>query len=71
LPRDDGRQRPEGERPVVRCLVARPRSRGNVSDVELVSLEDAYRRQREGWYVVGPDPQDMIDLAQWEKAQRG
>lgn len=55
----------------MRCLVARPRSRGNVSDVELVSLEDAYRRQREGWYVIGPDPQDMIDLAQWEKAQRG
>lgn len=62
---------PPVERPIVHCLVALPAGDGRVRRILRVSLEEAEQRKADGWYVVGPDPQDMIDLAQWEKAQRG
>lgn len=62
---------PPVKRPVVRCLVGLPADAGYVQRIVLVSLEAAAVLRDSGWYVVGPDPQDMIDLAQWEKAQRG
>src|SRR5690606_29105781 len=56
LPRDDGQRKPEGERPVVRCLVGLPADAGYVQRIVLVSLEAAAVLRDSGWYVVGPDP---------------
>ena len=57
------------EKPVLRMLV----SYALIADVftapALVSLELAAQFQAEGWMVVGPDPQDEIDLAAWERAR--
>ena len=57
------------ERPIVRCLVARPLRDGDVSRPKLVSLAEAYIHMRRGWFVVGPDPDDIGALAAWEREQ--
>lgn len=54
-------------KPSVRCLIARPLKNGGVGKSRLVSLSTAYLALRAGWPVVGPDPQDMQDLAKWER----
>lgn len=60
----------EQDRPELRCFVAFPIAGDVFSDPALVSLETAADLRAKGYLVVGPDPQDEIDLATWERAQR-
>ena len=55
------------DRPVVKCLIARPLKNGGIGKSRLVKLSTAYLALKAGWPVVGPDPQDMNDLAKWER----
>ena len=55
------------ERPVVRCLIARPLKDGKIGRSRLVRLSTALLALRAGWHVVGPDPDDMAALAKWER----
>jgi hypothetical protein len=55
------------ERPIVKCLVARPLSNGHIGRSRLVSLSTALLALRAGWHVVGPDPDDLVRLAEWER----
>lgn len=55
------------ERPVVKCLIARPLKNGGIGKSRLVSLSTAYLALRAGFHVVGPDPQDVEDLATWDR----
>lgn len=58
------------ERPVVRCLAAVTYGEGHIfGDVFHVSLETADRLRQSGYAIVGPDPDDMHALAQWERQQ--
>jgi hypothetical protein len=52
-------------RPTMRCLVAWMGRTGQIAHAHLVSLEEAERRKREGFAVIGPDPHDEIELAAW------
>lgn len=58
------------EKPSVRCLIARPLSNGGIGKSRLVSLSTAFLALKAGFYVVGPDPDDLAALAQWEREQR-
>jgi hypothetical protein len=57
------------ERPTVRCLIARPLQNGGMGRSRLVCLSTAYLALKAGFYVVGPDPDDLADLAKWERDQ--
>jgi hypothetical protein len=56
-------------RPCVRCLIARPLSNGGIGKSRMVRLSTAYLAMQAGFWVVGPDPQDLDDLAAWERRQ--
>lgn len=58
------------DRPIIRCLVARTLRDGNLSRTKIVSLAEAFVYRECGFYVVGPDPEDMEALATWERAQQ-
>ncbi len=59
-------------RPVVRCLVARLLPNDRIGRTHIVSLGAAFLALRSGHFaVVGPDPKDEADLAQWEREQQG
>ena len=55
------------DRPDVRCLIARPLKNGGIGKSRLVSLGTAYLALRAGFYVVGPDPDDLDALAKWDR----
>lgn len=56
------------QKPRVRCLIAKPRgTEGDVFMSDIVDLAEAHELMQEGYYVIGPDPQDMEALAQWER----
>lgn len=57
------------ERPHVRCLVARTLRDGSFSRTKLVTLAEAYVHMQCGWQVVGPDPDDIDALEEWERTQ--
>ena len=59
------------DRPVLYMFAAPPLSDGRVRGHPLrVSLDTAEQLVRErAWAVVGPDPQDEIDLAAWLREQ--
>lgn len=58
------------ERPVVRCLVALTFGSGHVFRRTFhVRLENVPKYLSWGLSVVGPDPEDMIALATWEREQ--
>lgn len=54
-------------RPVVRCLIARPLKNGGIGKSRMVRLSTALLAMRAGFYVVGPDPDDVAALAAWER----
>lgn len=54
-------------RPQVRCLIARPLSNGKIGKSRIVCLSTAFLAMRAGFHVVGPDPDDLAALAQWER----
>ena len=58
------------ERPIVKCLIARPLKNGGIGRSRLVSLSTAYLALKAGFHVVGPDPDDLCALAAWERAQQ-
>jgi hypothetical protein len=57
------------ERPKLHCLIAFPSNGCHPTQVQLVELEEAHRAMLEGWWVVGPDPQDEAFFALWLDAQ--
>jgi hypothetical protein len=59
---------PDG-RPVVRCFAARSLTPTRWTKPRIVSLKRALVLKEGGWIIVGPDPNDLIDLATWEKQQ--
>jgi hypothetical protein len=54
-------------RPVVRCIIARPLSNGGIGKSRIVRLSTALLAMKAGFHVVGPDPEDVADLATWER----
>lgn len=59
------------DRPVVYCFAAFQTSDGELwGTVHRVSLETADWMRQVGYTIVGPDPHDMIELAEWERKQR-
>jgi hypothetical protein len=58
------------EKPIIRALIARKLPNGSFGKSRIVSLATAYIAMRSGAFaVVGPDPDDLIALAAWERAQ--
>lgn len=56
-------------RPVVKCLVAYPGVDGIVpTQVQIVDLAEAEDAFRNGWWVIGPDPEDEDNLYNWLRA---
>ena len=59
------------DRPIVHCLsvpiMRDGRIRGKVLRVSLETAE--WLLHEHGWAVVGPDPEEMNDLAAWEREQ--
>lgn len=60
----------ETDRPALHCFVAYPITSELFTEPALVSLDVAYEMREKGYVVVGPDPQDEIDLASFERSQR-
>jgi hypothetical protein len=60
------------DRPVLHCLAGLPRvgCPGIVKRLKLVTLEEAAALKAEGWWIVGPDPDDAHALAMWERLHR-
>jgi len=58
-------------KPILYCFVAKVIGEGEVAKTPLrVSLDTAYEyylKQGKGWAVVGPDPHDEDELADWYK----
>lgn len=52
-------------RPPVRCLVAKPGVHGETDEILLASIEHAMDLFLQGWWIVGPDPFDEIELDKW------
>lgn len=57
------------DRPAIRCLIARPLKHGGIGRSRLVRLSTALLAVKAGYHVVGPDPDDVLALAQWEREQ--
>ena len=58
------------ERPTIHCFIARRKANGRVRSVRRVSLQAAYLAMKDGWIVVGPDPQDMQTYERWLTARQ-
>jgi hypothetical protein len=58
------------ERPKVRCLIARPLKNGGIGKSRLVSLSTAFLALKAGFFVVGPDLDDVVALQRWEREQQ-
>ncbi len=59
-----------GTKPIVKCLIARKLSNGSFGKSRIVSLGAAYLAMKSGAFaVVGPDPDDVLALAAWERMQ--
>jgi hypothetical protein len=54
-------------RPVVRCLIARPLENGGIGKSRIVPISTALLAMKAGFYVVGPDPDDVKALAAWDR----
>jgi hypothetical protein len=54
-------------RPVVRCIIARPLSNGGIGKSKIVRLSTALLAMRAGFFVVGPDPDDLAALEKWTR----
>lgn len=54
-------------RPPVRCLVGKPGADGVAEEIVLASVEHAMDLFLQGWWIVGPDPHDEIELDKWIK----
>ena len=52
-------------RPTLRCLIAFPSNGCHPTQIQVVELEEAHRAMLEGWWVVGPDPQDELLFTLW------
>lgn len=58
------------DRPIVRALIARKLADGRYGKSRIVSLATAYIAMKSGGFaVVGPDPDDVVALATWEREQ--
>jgi hypothetical protein len=58
------------EKPTVHVFAAYCYDQGHVwGTLHLVSLETAEWMRELGYWIIGPDPHDMIELAKWEKEQ--
>ena len=55
------------DKPILHCLVSLPITDTLFTAPALVSLELALEFKEKGYMVVGPDPQDEQDLANWER----
>jgi hypothetical protein len=58
------------DRPAIRCFVAYPLGGDVFTDPAVVSLELALELREKGYAVLGPDPDDEIDLATYERLMR-
>jgi hypothetical protein len=58
---------PETDRPVLRCWVAKPLGDGNIGRSQCVTLSQALDYFHAGYWVIGPDLDDEIELATWER----
>lgn len=60
------------EKPQVHCFAALCYGQGHIfGDIRRVSLEVALLMKDSGYTIIGPDPSDMADLAEWEREQYG
>ena len=55
------------DRPHLKCLIARPLKNGGFGRSRLVRLSTAYLAMKAGWPVVGPDPDDEIAVAKFDR----
>lgn len=57
-------------RPVLWCFIAKPvyGGCGAVERSRMVPLSTAFLAKKAGWAVIGPDPDDEVALAAWERA---
>jgi hypothetical protein len=61
------------DKPVLRCFMVMPLGvdpfdgRLRHTDIVIISLEAAEYFKDLGWWILGPDPNDCIDLAAWER----
>lgn len=57
-------------KPIVRCMAAITYGEGHVwGEIHHVSLEVANELRQTGYSIIGPDPEDLQALAQWERQQ--
>ena len=58
------------ERPTIRCFAAFQQDDGRIwGTVHRVTLDTADWMRQIGYYIVGPDPHDVIEFAAWEREQ--
>lgn len=58
------------EKPIVHCFAGYTYDKGDVwGTIHRVNLETAEWMRALGYWIIGPDPHDMIALAAWEKEQ--
>jgi hypothetical protein len=56
------------DKPVIYCFAAYVYADGRIwGDVHRVSLETADWMRGLGYVIVGPDPENLCDLARWER----
>lgn len=56
------------DRPVIRCFIAKPKGAyGDIERSKMTDLAEGLTAMEAGWYVVGPDPEDVEALAIWER----
>lgn len=60
----------DAERPTVYCLVAIEILPGVYTEPALVSLELAAELHDKGYAVVGPDPEDIAAVEEYDRARR-
>lgn len=58
------------DKPVLRCLIARILGDGLYGRSQFVDIGTAYLAVKsKQWVCVGPDPEDQLALAAWEREQ--
>ena len=60
----------DDDRPLVHCLVAIEVRAGVYTEPALVSLELAEELRGKGYHVVGPDPEDLDAVAEYDRVRR-